>query len=76
MVDTKVERSIFGKLAKYIFIIFNIIMFIALISIFLSIDSFDVFSPGLYEDKEKMSEFMMKGTFLWSCDYFFSFNIF
>ena len=65
MVDTKVERSIFGKLAKYIFIIFNIIMFIALISIFLSIDSFDVFSPGLYEDKEKMSEFMMKGTFLW-----------
>jgi len=64
MGDMKMERSIFGKIAKYLFIIFNIIMFIALIFLFMSVDSFDVSSPGLHEDKEKLSGFMMKGTFL------------
>jgi hypothetical protein len=65
MFDIQMERSIFGKIAKYMFILFNIIMFIGLIFIFQSLDSFDVYSPGLYEDKEKLSEFMMKGTFLY-----------
>ena len=61
----RMERSIFGKIAKYMFIFFNIIMLIALIFLFLSIDEFDVFSPELYKNEEKLSQFMLTGTLMY-----------
>ena len=39
----KMKRSVFGKIAKYMFIFFNITMFIALIFLVLSIDEFICF---------------------------------
>ena len=58
----KMKRSVFGKIAKYMFIFFNITMFIALIFLFMSIDEFDVFSPNSYKNDEKLSQFMLTGT--------------
>ena len=56
------KRSVFGKIAKYMFIFFNITMFIALIFLVLSIDEFDVFSQVSYKKSEKLSQFMLTGT--------------
>ena len=61
----RMERSIFGKIAKYMFIFFNIIMFIALIFLILSIDGIDTFSPELYKNEEKLSQFMLTGTLMY-----------
>jgi len=61
----RMERSIFGKIAKYLFIFFNIMMLIALIFLFLSIDEFEVFSPELYKNEEKLSQFMLTGTLMY-----------
>ena len=58
----KMKRSAFGKIAKYMFIFFNITMFVALIFLFMSIDEFDVFSPNSYKNDEKLSQFMLTGT--------------
>jgi len=46
---TRLERSVFGKIAKYAFISFNVIMTIALVFILSSIDSFNVFSEETYK---------------------------
>ena len=59
------ERSKIGKIVKYMFIFFNIIMLLAFSFLFLSIDSFDPFSPGSHENKEKLSEFMLTGTLMY-----------
>ena len=58
----RMERSVFGKIAKYMFIFFNMIMLVAVIFLFLSIDEFDVFSPDEYKNEEKLSQFMLTGT--------------
>ena len=58
----RMERSVFGKIAKYMFIFFNMIMLVAVIFLFLSIDEFDVFSPEEYKNEEKLSQFMLTGT--------------
>ena len=58
----RMDRSVFGKIAKYMFIFFNMIMLVAVIFLFLSIDEFDVFSPDEYKNEEKLSQFMLTGT--------------
>ena len=58
----KMKRGVFGKIAKYMFIFFNMIMLVAVIFLFLSIDEFDVFSPDEYKNEEKLSQFMLTGT--------------
>ena len=58
----RMERSVFGKIAKYMFIFFNMIMLVAVIFLFLSIDEFDVFSSDEYKNEEKLSQFMLTGT--------------
>ena len=58
----KMKRSVFGNIAKYMFILFNITMFIALIFLFLSIDEFDMFSSESYKNDENLSQFMLTGT--------------
>ena len=63
--NMRMERSIFGKIAKYIFIFFNIIMLIAIIFLSPSIDEFDVSSPELYKNEEKLSQFMLTGTLMY-----------
>ena len=63
--NMRMERSIFGKIAKYMFIFFNIIMLIALIFLSPSIDEFDVSSPELYKNEEKLSQFMLTGTLMY-----------
>jgi len=63
--NMRMERSIFGKIAKYMFILFNIIMLIALIFLSPSIDEFDVSSPELYKNEEKLSQFMLTGTLMY-----------
>jgi len=40
-------------------------MLIALIFLFLSIDEFEVFSPELYKNEEKLSQFMLTGTLMY-----------
>ena len=60
---TRLERSIFGKIAKYAFISFNIIMIIALTYLFSSMDNIDVFSEQTYKTEKELAKFMMIGTF-------------
>ena len=60
---TRLERSIFGKIAKYAFISFNIIMIIALAYLFSSMDNIDVFSEQSYKTEKELAKFMMIGTF-------------
>ena len=60
---TRLERSIFGKIAKYAFISFNIIMIIALAFLFSSMDNIDVFSEQTYKTEKELAKFMMIGTF-------------
>ena len=57
------ERSIFGKIAKYAFISFNVIMTIALVFLFSSIGDVDVFSEETYKTEKELANFMMIGTF-------------
>ena len=52
----------FGKIAKYAFISFNIIMIIALVFLFSSIDNFDVLLEKTYKIEKELSNFMMIGT--------------
>ena len=61
--STRLERSIFGKIAKYAFISFNIIMIIALTYLFSSMDNIDVFSEQTYKTEKELAKFMMIGTF-------------
>ena len=60
---TRLERSIFGKIAKYAFISFNVIMIIALVYLFSSVDNIDVFSEQTYKTEKELAKFMMIGTF-------------
>ena len=60
---THLERSIFGKIAKYAFISFNMIMIIALVFLLSSIDNFDVLSEEIYKTEKELANFMMVGTF-------------
>lgn len=60
---TRLERSLFGKIAKYAFISFNIIMTIALVFLLSSIENFDVFSEETYKTEKELANFMMIGTF-------------
>ena len=60
---TRLERSVFGKIAKYAFISFNVIMTIALVFILSSIDSLNVFSEETYKTEKELANFMMIGTF-------------
>ena len=53
----------FGKIAKYAFISFNIIMTIALVFLLSSIDNFDVFSEETHKTEKELANFMMIGTF-------------
>ena len=59
---TRLERSVFGKIAKYAFISFNVIMTIALVFILSSID-INVFSEETYKTEKELANFMMIGTF-------------
>ena len=59
---TRLERSVFGKIAKYAFISFNAIMTIALVFILSSIENFDVFSEETYKTEKELANFMMIGT--------------
>ena len=59
---TRLERSVFGKIAKYAFISFNIIMTIALVFLLSSIENFDVFSEETYKTEKELANFMMIGT--------------
>ena len=59
---TRLERSLFGKIAKYAFISFNIIMTIALVFLLSSIENFDVFSEETYKTEKELANFMMIGT--------------
>ncbi len=60
---TRLERSIFGKIAKYAFISFNIIMIIVLVFLFSSMDNIDVFSEETYKTEKELANIMMIGTF-------------
>ena len=60
---TRLERSMFGKIAKYAFISFNTIMIIALVLLLSSIDNFDVFSEETYKTEKDLANFLMIGTF-------------
>ena len=63
MLPTRLERSLFGKIAKYAFISFNIIMIVVLVFLFSSIDNLDVLSEETAKTEKELANFMMIGTF-------------
>ena len=63
MLPTRLERSLFGKIAKYAFISFNIIMIVVLVFLFSSIDNLDVLSEETVKTEKELANFMMIGTF-------------